>query len=200
MKLIYEANHYSELKKAEKQAKEMITKVEIDPKREVLHVDLTGEIYMVQDPFSNQNIERELGKMGVQTRRTLTISSFLKDAIIPKMFVKGETHLERAFRLAKPYLSRDIGGDSLECVSDIIYANEKGKDGIIHISPFTCMPEIMSQNFFPAMRENCEIPILPLIMDEQTGKAGYITRLEAFVDLMRRRKRKKEQELAASAK
>lgn len=56
----------------------MITKVEIDPKREVLHVDLTGEIYMVQDPFSNQNIERELGKMGVQTRRTLTISSFLK--------------------------------------------------------------------------------------------------------------------------
>mgnify|MGYP003323860115 CR=1 FL=1 len=25
-------------------------------------------------------------------------------------------------------------------------------------------------------------------MDEQTGKAGYVTRLEAFVDLMRRRK------------
>ncbi len=199
MKLIYEANHYRELKKAEKEAKAMMQKVEIDPKRDVLHVDLTGEIYLVQDPFSNQNIERELGKMGVQTRRTLTVSSFLKDAIIPKMFVKGETHLERAFRLAKPYLSRDIGGDSLECVSDIVYANEKGKDGIIHISPFTCMPEIMSQNFFPAMRENCEIPILPLIMDEQTGKAGYITRLEAFVDLMRRRKRKKEQQSAQTA-
>ena len=200
MKLIYEANHYRELKKAEKEAKAMMQKVEIDPKRDVLHVDLTGEIYLVQDPFSNQNIERELGRMGVQTRRTLTVSSFLKDAIIPKMFVKGETHLERAFRLAKPYLSRDIGGDSLECVSDIVYANEKGKDGIIHISPFTCMPEIMSQNFFPAMRENCEIPILPLIMDEQTGKAGYITRLEAFVDLMRRRKRRKEQQLVETAK
>ncbi len=200
MKLIYEANHYKELKKAEKQAAELIKKTEIDPKRDVLHVDLTGEIYLVQDPFSNQNIERELGKMGVQTRRTLTVSSFLKDAIIPKMFVKGETHLERAVRLAKPYLARDIGGDSLECVSDIVYANENGKDGIIHVSPFTCMPEIMSQNFFPAIRENCEIPILPLILDEQTGKAGYITRLEAFVDLMRRRKRKKEMELAASSK
>ncbi len=200
MKLIYEADHYKDLKKAEKQATAEIKKVQIDPKRDVLHVDLTGEIYLVQDPFSNQNIERELGKMGVQTRRTLTVSSFLKDAIIPKMFVKGETHLERAFRLAKPYLARDIGGDSLECVSDIIYANEKGKDGIIHVSPFTCMPEIMSQNFFPAIRENCEIPILPLILDEQTGKAGYITRLEAFVDLMRRRKRKKEMELAQAAK
>lgn len=200
MRLIYEADHYGDLKKAEKQAHALIKKVEIDENRDVLHVDLTGEIYLVQDPFSNQNIERELGKMGVQTRRTLTISSFLRDAIIPKMFVKGETHLERAFRLAKPYLSRDIGGDSLECVSDIVYANEKGKDGIIHISPFTCMPEIMSQNFFPAMRENCDIPILPLIMDEQSGKAGYITRLEAFVDLMRRRKRKKEMELAQAAK
>lgn len=200
MKLIYEANHYKELKKAEKQAVAEIKKVKIDPKREILHVDLTGEIYMVQDPFSNQNIERELGKMGVQTRRTLTISSFLRDAIIPKMFVKGETHLERAFRLAKPYLARDIGGDSLECVSDIVYANEKGKDGIIHISPFTCMPEIMSQNFFPSIRENCEIPILPLIMDEQTGKAGYITRLEAFVDLMKRRKRKKLQKTTTITK
>lgn len=200
MRAIYETNHYGELKKAEKQATAEMKKIEIDPKRDVLHVDLTGEIYMVQDPFSNQNIERELGKMGVQTRRTLTISSFLRDAIIPKMFVKGETHLERSFRLAKPYLSRDIGGDSLECVSDIVYANEKGKDGIIHISPFTCMPEIMSQNFFPAMRENCDIPILPLIMDEQSGKAGYITRLEAFVDLMRRRKRKREMELASASK
>ena len=161
MKLIYEANHTKDLKKAEKKAAAEMKKVEIDPNRDVLYVDLTGEIYMVQDPFSNQNIERELGRMGVETRRTLTISSFLKDAIIPKMFVKGETHLERAVRLAKPYLRRDIGGDSLECVSDIIFANENGKDGIIHISPFTCMPEIMSQNFFPAMRENCDIPILP---------------------------------------
>ena len=200
LKYILDANHSHELKDAERRAVAEMKKVEIDPKRDVVYVDITGEIYLVQDPFSNQNIERELGKMGVQTRRTLTVSSFLKDAIIPKLFKKGETHLERAFRLAKPYLSRDIGGDALECISDVAYANENGKDGIIHISPFTCMPEIMSQNIFPAMRENCEIPILPLIMDEQTGKAGYLTRLEAFVDLMRRRKRKKEKEQSEAQK
>lgn len=40
------------------------------------------------------------------------------------------------------------------------------------------------------MREDIDIPILSLIMDEQTGKAGYLTRLEAFVDLMRRKKMK----------
>lgn len=194
LKIIDENDTVLGLRKAEKQIKAEMAKVKIDSKREVLYVDITGEIYVVNDEFSNQNIEKELGRMGVQVRRSLTVSSFLKDAIIPKVFRKGETHLQRADRLAKPYLMRDIGGDALECVSDVAYANERGIDGIIHISPFTCMPEIMSQNIFPAMRENCDIPILPLIMDEQTGRAGYITRIEAFVDLMRRRKRRRKME------
>ena len=186
--LIIDAENTKQLKQAQKEAIEEIKKTEIDKNRDVLTVDITGEIFLVQDPFSNQNIEKELGRMGVQTRRSLTVSGFVKDAIIPKAFKKGETHLERAYRMARPYLMRDIGGDALESVSDVAYANEKGTDGIIHVSPFTCMPEIMSQNIFPTMRENCEIPILTLILDEQTGRAGYITRLEAFADLMRRRK------------
>lgn len=176
--------------KARKKIDEEMKLVNLDLNRDVLNVDITGEIYVVNDEFSNQNIERELGRMGVEVRRSLTLSGFLKDAIIPKIFRKGETHLQRANRLAKPYLSRDIGGDSLECVSDVVYADNRGIDGIIHLSPFTCMPEIMSQNIFPSMREDCDIPILALILDEQTGRAGYITRIEAFVDLMRRKKRK----------
>lgn len=191
LKMIDKADSTHDLGKAYHKALAEIEKTEIDPNREVLHVDLTGEIFLVNDEFSNQNIERELGRMGVETRRSLTVGSFLKDAIIPKAFQNKETHLQRAERMAKPYLMRDIGGDALECISDVVFADEKGKDGIIHISPFTCMPEIMSQNIFPTIRGEHEIPILPLIMDEQTGRAGYITRLEAFVDLMRRKKRAK---------
>lgn len=197
LKIIDENDTVFGLRKARKLVDEEMKKVEIDTKREILHVDITGEIYVVNDEFSNQNLEKELGRMGVEVRRSLTITSFLKDAVIPKIFRKGETHLQRADRLAKPYLMRDIGGDALECVSDVAYANQRGIDGIIHLSPFTCMPEIMSQNIFPSMREDCEIPILPLILDEQTGRAGYITRIEAFVDLMRRKKRKRA--MAASA-
>ena len=196
LRLISNVSNTRMLNSCRKRVFKEMAKTEIDPNREVLYVDLTGEIFLVCDKFSNQNIERELGKMGVQTRRSLTVGSFLKDAIIPKIFRKNdeETHLERAERMAKPYLMRDIGGDALECVSDVAYADKKGKDGIIHISPFTCMPEIMSQNIFPKMREEHDIPILSLVMDEQTGKAGYITRLEAFVDLMRRKKRKLQQQ------
>ena len=191
LKYIDRADSTKDLKKAYELALKEIEKTEIDENREILHVDLTGEIYLVNDDFSNQNIERELGKMGVQTRRSLTVGSFLKDAIIPKAFRGPETHLQRAERMAKPYLMRDIGGDALECISDVVFADEKGKDGIIHISPFTCMPEIMSQNIFPTIRNEHDIPLLALIMDEQTGKAGYITRLEAFVDLMKRKKKAK---------
>lgn len=191
LKIIDKVESTLDLKKAYNLALKEIEKTEIDPNREVLYVDLTGEIYLVNDDFSNQFIERELGRMGVQTRRSLTVGSFLKDAIIPKAFQNKETHLQRAERMAKPYLMRDIGGDALECISDVVFADYKGKDGIIHISPFTCMPEIMSQNIFPTIRNDHDIPLLALIMDEQTGRAGYITRLEAFVDLMRRKKRAK---------
>ena len=194
LKRIDAANNNKELKAALKETHEEFKKVPLDETREILHVNLTGEIYVVLDQFSNQDIEKELGKMGVEVHRSLCISSFVKDAILPKIFVRGETHLQRAFRLAKPYLSRDIGGDALESVSDVVYAKEQKRDGIIHLSPFTCMPEIMAQNIFPAIREDVDMPVLSLTLDEQTGKAGYLTRLEAFVDLMRRKKRKKLQE------
>ncbi|MDD3149298.1 MAG: acyl-CoA dehydratase activase-related protein [Candidatus Gastranaerophilales bacterium] len=188
-KLIFDAKTVKELKKAEKEVTKQIQATPIDENKEILKVDLTGEIFMVLDEFSNQNLEKELGKLGVQTRRSLTIGGWLKDAIIPKIFKNGKTHLERAEEYAKPYLQRDIGGDALESISDIRYSHEQGTDGIIHISPFTCMPEIMSQNIFPVIREDFPIPLLTLVMDEQTGRAGFVTRLEAFVDLMRRRKR-----------
>ncbi len=36
-----------------------------------------------------------------------------------------------------------------------------------------------------------DIPSLTLIFDEQMGKAGMITRLEAFTDLLERRRRQR---------
>ncbi len=189
LKWIDEAATGKELQEANNEAISEIKKTQIDENKEVLKVDITGEIFMVLDPFSNQHIERELGRLGVESKRSMNLSGWLKTAIIPKILRKGETHLERAFRFAKPYLTRDIGGDAIESVSDVAYATSKGTDGIIHISPFTCMPEIMSQNIFPKMRLDGALPILALVLDEQTGRAGYVTRLEAFVDLMKRRKR-----------
>lgn len=194
LRLIDRAKTKKELDKAVKTTSDDIKMTSIDSDKDVIRVDLTGEIFMVLDSFSNQNIERELGRLGVETRRSMTLGGWIKTAIIPKFMRKEETHLERAFKYAKPYLLRDIGGDAIESVSDVVYATKTGIDGIIHLSPFTCMPEIMSQNIFPSLRQDGSVPVLALVLDEQTGRAGYVTRLEAFVDLIKRKKRQVELE------
>jgi len=69
----------------------------------------------------------------------------------------------------------------------VLHAGEY--DGIVHLAPFTCMPEIVAQNIMPSTKEN--IPVLTIICDEQLGKAGLLTRLEAFVDLLTRKQKSK---------
>ena len=54
LSLIFDASTTKELKKAEKIATEEIKKTEIDSKKDVVTVDITGEIFLVQDPFSNR--------------------------------------------------------------------------------------------------------------------------------------------------
>ncbi|HLE01930.1 MAG TPA: CoA protein activase, partial [Dehalococcoidia bacterium] len=66
-------------------------------------------------------------------------------------------------------------------------------DGLVHLAPFTCMPEIIAQNILPSVKE--DIPVLTLLCDEQTGKQGMLTRLEAFVDLLKRRRASRRQKV-----
>ncbi|MDP7470553.1 MAG: CoA protein activase, partial [Dehalococcoidia bacterium] len=88
---------------------------------------------------------------------------------------------------ARPYLSRDVGGDGWESVGEKVFHSNHW-DGMVHLAPFTCLPEIVAQNIFPATPGG--LPVLTILCDEQTGKPGMVTRLEAFVDLLWQRKRK----------
>ena len=105
----------------------------------------------------------------------------------------SESHDEKTKRFAREFIKRDIGGDAVESIGDsAIAAASDITEGIIHLLPFTCMPEIIAQNILPNVRNEKDIPILSLVMDEYTGKAGFVTRLEAFVDLIKRRKNSKQ--------
>jgi predicted nucleotide-binding protein (sugar kinase/HSP70/actin superfamily) len=166
--------------------------VEIDNDKQILHVNMTGEIYVVLDSFSNMEIEKELGKLGVQVHRQLNLSDWIDSSIYPSILRFSETHGERTHRYAQEFIKRDIGGDAVESIGDAAIAGMTDVDGLVHISPFTCMPEIISQNILPNVRNNKDIPVLSLVLDEFTGKAGFVTRLEAFVDLLKRRKTSKQ--------
>ena len=48
------------------------------------------------------------------------------------------------------------------------------------------MPEIVSKSIPPAYPGDKDFPIMTLVVDELIGEAGYITRIEAFVDLLER--------------
>ena len=89
-------------------------------------------------------------------------------------------------------MKRAIGGECIETIGDTVYAARNNVDGIIHIMPFSCMPEIVSQNILTKVSREEDIHVMTLVLDEQTGKAGYQTRIEAFIDLIKRKKMKQK--------
>lgn len=145
---------------------------------------ITGEFYVVLEPFSNLDVESELGKLGVEVRRTTFVSEWTKFSLFLNPL--GINEKDRIHKAALPYLKRDIGGEGWESVGEkVLHAKEY--DGIVHLAPFTCMPEIIAQNIMPSTKEN--IPVLTILCDEQITKTGMLTRLEAFVDLLERKRR-----------
>lgn len=61
-------------------------------------------------------------------------------------------------------------------------------DGVIHVTAFSCGPDAIVDKLLEleAKRPGAK-PFLALGLDEQTGEAGALTRLEAFVDMLRRK-------------
>ncbi len=178
------ADDYDTLKQAQVDYNDQLNQVDRDTHYKPLIVGVTGEFYVVLEPFSNLDVEVELGRLGVEVRRTTFISDWTKFS----MFLNplGFNEKARIHRAALPYLKRDIGGDGWESVGEkVLHAGEY--DGMVHLAPFTCMPEIVAQNIMPSTREN--IPVLTILCDEQMAKPGMLTRLEAFVDLLERKRR-----------
>ncbi len=92
------------------------------------------------------------------------------------------------FEAARPWLSQYVGGHGQSTVGQVALAPREGIDGVLHIFPFTCMPEIIAQNIIVRLSEELDIPVLNYIVSEQTGEAGMETRLESFLDLLDERR------------
>lgn len=63
-------------------------------------------------------------------------------------------------------------------------------DGIIALSAFGCGPDSLMVDEIQYHAQERKLPMVNLTIDEHTGEAGFVTRLEAFVDMLIRRKRK----------
>ena len=190
IRAIDNVDDYDTLKRTRADYLTQLSQVARNEQARPLIVGITGEFYVVLEPFSSFDIERELGKLGVEVRRATYISGWTKFSFFLNPF--GINEKSRIHKAARPYLKRDIGGDGWESVGEkVLHAKEY--DGLIHLAPFTCMPEIIAENIMPSTRE--QLPMLTILCDEQIAKAGVLTRLEAFVDLLERKRRKQNEQL-----
>ncbi len=69
------------------------------------------------------------------------------------------------------------------------YMRSNDIDGVITITAFGCGPDSLMIEDIKRKAKNFNKPILNLTIDEHTGEAGFVTRLEAFCDMLYRKKR-----------
>ncbi len=158
--------------------------------RKPLKIGIVGEIYMVLEPYANMEIEKTLGEMGVEVHRSIYLGHWIKDHLLPKLFGSGD--VEEIKKAALEYLDHFVGGHGLESVGQTILYARDNYDGVIHLLPFTCTPEIVAQSILPEVSRDYNIPLLSFSMDEHSGKAGIVTRLEAFLDLLEQKREKEK--------
>lgn len=154
-----------------------------------LRIRIAGEIWVVLEQAATHDVERWLGTRNqprVWIEREHSTSTWFQSNVLR---LPGALRREHEIaHAATPWLSRQVGGHGQMTVGQVALAPREGMDGVIHIFPFTCMPEIIAQNILVRMAEDLDIPVLTYIVSEQTGEAGMETRLESFLDLLEERR------------
>ncbi|MDD2447772.1 MAG: acyl-CoA dehydratase activase-related protein [Tissierellia bacterium] len=160
--------------------------VKLDKNIRPLKIGIIGEIYTIIEPFVNLEIERKLGELNVLVDKSLTPTKWFNHHVLS--YPLGSKYENKKFKLAKPYMKDSVGGHGRETVGSAIYYNNMGYDGVIQILPLNCMPEIVAKSVLKSVSLDLNFPIMTLVVDEMTGEAGFMTRIEAFVDLISKRK------------
>ncbi len=151
-----------------------------------LKIGLVGEIYTLMEPASNLQVEKRLGRLGVEVRKSVSLPQWVNDHLLGGVLKVGSCR--EAIQCSSPYLNDWVGGHGRETVGYTVLLARQGFDGAIQVGPLTCMPEIVAQSVLGKVSQVEGMPVMTMYFDEQSAEAGVQTRLEAFVDMVRRRK------------
>lgn len=174
------ARTFFSLEKVYHKYKRKFRALPVSKPRDPLKVGIVGEFYLLMEPYSNYYIEKKLAKFGIEVKRYLNLSYSL--------FRQPNMH-KSIMKKAEKYLKYEIGADATDSVSKGVLFAEQGYDGIIHLKPFGCMPEINSMPMMQRISQDYKIPVLYFSFDSQTSETGINTRLEAFNDMINMKKR-----------
>lgn len=163
---------------------QLFNQLEIDKPENSIKVGIVGELYVVIEPFSNYFIEKELAKKGIEVTRFITATYLFKN----------HNNKPELIKLSNKYLKYHIGADGTDSVARTKQLAEHGYDGVIHIKPFGCIPEVNAMPILQNINNDYKIRILYFSVDSQMSETGIKTRLEAFNDMLMMKKEKREWE------
>lgn len=184
-------SHTFELKtirQLEREFLEEVNAIELED-TQPLRIRIVGEIWVVLEQSATRDVEQWLGSRSrprVWVEREHSSSSWFRaNALHHPATLRREHEIAKA---AEPWLSQRVGGHGQMTVGQVALAKQEGMEGVLHIFPFTCMPEIIAQNIIVSSADALDIPVLTYIVSEQTGEAGMETRLESFLDVLEERR------------
>ncbi|MBI3945068.1 MAG: hypothetical protein HY321_04055 [Armatimonadetes bacterium] len=209
--LLAEAHSAAAIREAEARALALLSAVaqddEIRPR-----VLVVGEIYVALASFANRGtVDNLLGREGIEVVEGITLTGFLnsslqemkrraltrKPIIAPVLRYFRERNLPllqdiRRGRQARPFALRDVGGDGIRSVAEARHAVEElGVDGIVHIYPFKCMPEMIAKTAIAEVARAYGVRYLPLSFDKEIEIERLRTEIATFAALLRLQQEKR---------
>ena len=136
-----------------------------------LTIALIGHPYNLYDDYINMNLIKRLKNHGINV---------ITPEHVPEPIIQ-----EHAARLPKK-LFWSMGKTLIGSAYHLI--EHPQVDGMIHIAAFGCGPDSFTGELIERRCRRLGKPILNLNLDEHTGEAGIVTRLEAFIDMLEWRK------------
>jgi predicted nucleotide-binding protein (sugar kinase/HSP70/actin superfamily) len=137
--------------------------------RRLLTLGVVGHPYLLQDEYVNNGLLRRLE--GLQVRLVTPDALSDEDAARGVQALTGEAYWAYAPSL--------IGAG--------MHLLERGAiDGLVAVIAFGCAPDSGLAPILGEAAHRQRVPMLTLTLDEHSGEAGLMTRLEAFVDMLER--------------
>jgi len=162
--------------------------IAVDKKRAPLRIGLIGEVSLLRDRQLNQNLEQILGHQGVEIKNFFLLGGEIGNNFGISMGYKKHTAKQLAM-IARPYLGCEVGGHARDSVAHTITCAKTGFDAMVHVCPTGCMPEVSIRPILQKVSQDLDIPVLEMSFDEHTCSLGVMTRVEAFLDILKRRRR-----------
>lgn len=136
-----------------------------------VNVGVIGYVYDIYDEFMSMNILERLSELGAGS---VTFEMFDE-----KIF---EKQLKRLPKKMFWTFSNKTVASAYECFERL------NVDGVIHITAFGCGPDSFVGKYLELDSVKYKKPFMTLRVDEHTGENHLQTRLEAFVDMLKKLK------------